>query len=107
MLRQMAPHSFWEQSPAGPFDRWPTGMGFDRFYWIIGAEPSHWEPSVYDQASPISPHVERDDYHLAEDLADQAIAWIECQRAPDRLFFRYFVPAQRSSHLGLSRFRRG
>ncbi len=32
----------WEQSPAGPFDRWPTGMGFDRFYGIIGAEASHW-----------------------------------------------------------------
>ena len=30
--------------PAGPFDRWPTGMGFDRFYGIIGAEASQWEP---------------------------------------------------------------
>ena len=46
----------WEQGPAGPFDRWPTGMGFDRFYGIVGAEASHWEPPVYDQTSPISPH---------------------------------------------------
>jgi arylsulfatase A-like enzyme len=85
----------WEQGPAGPFDRWPTGMGFDRFYGIVGAEASHWEPPVYDQTTPISPHVGRDDYHLTEDLSDQAITWIERQRvsAPDRPFFCYFSPA--------------
>ncbi|MDX2378276.1 MAG: arylsulfatase [Acidimicrobiia bacterium] len=85
----------WEQGPAGPFDRWPTGMGFDRFYGIVGAEASHWEPPVYDQTTPISPHVGRDDYHLTEDLADQAITWIERHRAaaPDRPFFCYFSPA--------------
>ncbi len=85
----------WEQGPAGPFDRWPTGMGFDRFYGIVGAEASHWEPPVYDQTTPISPHVGRDDYHLTEDLADQAITWIERQRVsqPDRPFFCYFSPA--------------
>ena len=52
----------WEQGPAGPFDRWPTGLGFDRFYGIIGAEASHWEPAIYDQTTPISPHVGRPGY---------------------------------------------
>ncbi len=85
----------WEQGPAGPFDRWPTGLGFDRFYGIIGAEASHWEPAVYDQTTPIAPYVGRDDYHLTEDLADRAIEWIERQRAgaPHRPFFAYFAPA--------------
>ncbi len=84
----------WEQSPAGPFDRWPTGMGFDRFYGIIGAEASHWEPAAYDQTTPVEPHLGRDDYHLTEDLADQAITWIQRQKvsAPDRPFFCYFTP---------------
>ncbi len=84
----------WEQGPAGPFDRWPTGMGFDRFYGIIGAEASQYEPAVYDQITPISPHVGRDDYHLSEDLADQALTWIERHRAssPHRPFFCYFTP---------------
>ncbi len=84
----------WEQSPAGPFDRWPTSMGFDRFYGIIGAEASQWEPAAYDQTTPIEPHVGRDDYHLSEDLADQAITWIQRQKAsaPDRPFFCYFAP---------------
>ena len=84
----------WEQNPAGPFDRWPTGMGFERFYGILGAEASHWEPPVYDQTTPIEPYVGRDGYHLSEDLADKAIEWIHRQRvsAPDRPFFCYFAP---------------
>ena len=83
----------WEQNPAGPFDRWPTGMGFERFYGILGAEASHWEPPVYDQTTPIEPYVGRDGYHLSEDLADKAIEWIHRQRvsAPDRPFFCYFA----------------
>ncbi len=91
----------WEQSPSGPFDRWPTGMGFDRFYGILGAEASMWEPPVYDQTTPISPHVGRPGYHLTEDLADQAITWIRRQRAstPNRPFFCYFsTPAVHAPH---------
>ena len=85
----------WEQNPAGPFDRWPTGMGFERFYGIIGAEASHWEPAVYDQTTPVEPHLGRPDYHLTEDLAEKAIEWIAKQQvsAPDKPFFCYFAPA--------------
>jgi len=91
----------WEQGPAGPFDRWPTGMGFDHFYGIIGAEASHWEPAVYDQTTPISPHIDRPEYHLTEDLADQAIKWMERHRvsAPNRPWFCYFsTPAVHAPH---------
>ena len=90
-----------EQGPAGPYDRWPTGMGFDRFYGIIGAEASHWEPAAYDQTTPISPHINRPGYHLTEDLADQAINWMERHRvsAPDRPWFCYFsTPAVHAPH---------
>ncbi|MEY4173913.1 MAG: hypothetical protein RI900_1078 [Actinomycetota bacterium] len=85
----------WEQGPAGPYDRWPTGMGFDRFYGIVGAEASQWEPAVYDQTTPVSPHVGKPGYHLTEDLADQAITWIQRHRAgaPHRPFFCYFSTA--------------
>ena len=91
----------WEQSPSGPFDRWPTGMGFDRFYGILGAESSQYEPPVYDQTTPISPHIGRDGYHLTEDLADQAIAWLQRQHTstPGRPFFCYFsTPAVHAPH---------
>ena len=82
----------WEQSPAGPFDRWPTGLGFDRFYGIMGAESSQYEPPVYDQTTPISPHLDKPDYHLTQDLADQAIKWMHRQKAssPNKPFFCYF-----------------
>ncbi len=91
----------WEQSPAGPFDRWPTGLGFDRFYGIMGAESSQYEPPVYDQTTPISPHLDNPDYHLTQDLADQTINWIYRQKAssPNKPFFCYFsTPAVHAPH---------
>lgn len=91
----------WEQSPAGPFDRWPTGLGFDRFYGIMGAESSQYEPPVYDQTTPISPHLDNPDYHLTQDLADQTINWMHRQKAssPNKPFFCYFsTPAVHAPH---------
>jgi len=91
----------WELSPAGPFDRWPTGLGFERFYGFMGGEASQWEPSLLDQTTPVNPHVDREGYHLTEDLADQTISWIRNQKtsAPDKPFFVYFAPgATHSPH---------
>ena len=84
----------WETSPAGPFDRWPTGLGFERFYGFLGGEASQWEPALYDQTTPIEPYVGRDDYHLTEDLADRTIEWMRLQKAaaPDKPFFVFFSP---------------
>ena len=91
----------WEIGPTGPFDRWPTGLGFERFYGFLGGDTSQYEPALYDQTTPIEPYVGRDDYHLTEDLADQAIAWIRRQQtsAPEKPFFLYFAPgATHSPH---------
>ena len=84
----------WELGPAGPFDRWPTGLGFDRFYGFPGAETSQFEPDLYDQTRPIAPYLGRDDYHLTEDMADRAIEWMGQVRAhrPDKPFLCYFAP---------------
>jgi arylsulfatase A-like enzyme len=38
----------WEVSVSGPFDRWPTGSGFDKFYGFIGGETNQWHPLVFD-----------------------------------------------------------
>ena len=91
----------WEIGPAGPFDRWPTGLGFERFYGFLGGDASQYEPALYDQTTPVQPHLGRDDYHLSEDLADKAIEWIRLQKtsAPDKPFFLYFAPgATHSPH---------
>ena len=84
----------WELSAAGPFDRWPTGLGFERFYGFNGCQASQWEPAIYDQTTPKEPHRDNPDYHLNEDLADQAIHWIKNQKAaaPNKPFFTFFAP---------------
>ncbi len=88
----------WHNSPAiattgmGPFDRWPTGHGFDYFYGFIAGETSQWEPRLYQNLNPIEPpHDEA--YHLSKDLADQAISWLRRHEAfaPDRPFFMYWA----------------
>ncbi|MHA7652464.1 arylsulfatase [Mycobacterium sp. ML4] len=91
----------WELGPAGPFDRWPTGLGFERFYGFLGGDTSQYEPALFDQTTPIEPYLGRDDYHLTEDLADRAIEWIQRQQtsAPDKPFFLYLAPgATHSPH---------
>ena len=45
----------WEVSVSGPFDRWPTGSGFDKFYGFIGGETNHWAPAIFDGVTRIEP----------------------------------------------------
>jgi arylsulfatase A-like enzyme len=77
-----------ETSDAGPYDQWPLGMGFQRFYGFLGGETNQWFPDlVYDNH-----HVERPNrpgYHLTEDLTDRAIQFIAQQKqvTPDKPFF--------------------
>ena len=83
----------WEQGPNGPFDRWPTGLGFGYFYGFLGADTSAFEPSLIENTRP-SITRRGSDYHLDRDLADRTIAWIAEQRAttPERPFFVYLAP---------------
>lgn len=79
-------------SPAGPFDRWPTGEGFEKFYGFLCAEMNHWYPVLFDGTNPVEPDRRPEDgYHLSEDLVDQAIDWIKTQQTlkPDVPFFAY------------------
>ena len=89
----------WHNSPAdqttvmGPFDRWPTGHGFEHFYGFIAGETSQWEPRLYENTNPVEPP--RDEgYHLSEDLADKAITWLRQHEAyaPDAPFLLYWAP---------------
>jgi arylsulfatase A-like enzyme len=84
----------WETSQAGPFDLWPTGMGFERFYGFIGGDTNQWRPAVYDGTRPIEPYLGNPDYNFDYDMADQAIQWIRNQKVvvPDKPFFCYYAP---------------
>lgn len=83
----------WEASVSGPFDRWPTHQGFDKFYGFIGGETNQWAPYLYDGVT----QVELPDdpkYHFMTDMTDKAVAWIQYQKAltPSKPFFVYFAP---------------
>lgn len=85
----------WETSPAGPFDRWPTGSGFEYFYGFIGGETNQYYPALYEGTTAIEPpRTPEAGYHLTEDLADRAIAWVRQQKAlmPDKPVFMYLAP---------------
>lgn len=85
----------WETSPMGPFDRWPTGSGFEYFYGFVAPETNQYYPALYEGTAPIEPpKTPEQGYHLTEDLADKAITWIGQQKSlmPDKPFFMYFAP---------------
>jgi arylsulfatase A-like enzyme len=85
----------WEVSPVGPFDRWPTGSGFEYFYGFVGGEANQYYPGLYEGTAAIEPpKTPEEGYTLTEDLADRAITWVRQQKAlaPDKPFFMYFVP---------------
>lgn len=83
----------WEGSVSGPFDRWPTGSGFDKFYGFIGGETNQWHPLVYDGVTRVFPKVEDPNYHFTTDMTNQAIGWMNTQQSltPDKPFYMYFA----------------
>jgi arylsulfatase A-like enzyme len=81
------------ESAAGPFDRWPLGRGFERFYGFLGGDTSQWHPDlVYDNHQVEPPRTPEQGYHLTEDLADKAIEFITDakQVAPHKPFYLHF-----------------
>lgn len=85
----------WETSPAGPFDRWPTGLGFDYFYGFLSGDTNQWAPALYENTRAVEPSAARGpDYILDRDLADRAIGWMREQAvsAPGKPQFIYFAP---------------
>jgi len=82
----------WEASVSGPFDRWPTRSGFDKFYGFLGGETNQWAPAVYDGVARVETP-DDPDYHFTTDMTNQAIGWVRYQQAltPDRPFYMYFA----------------
>lgn len=83
-----------EYSSAGPFDRWPLGMGFERYYGFLGAETSQWAPELVRDNTPIEPpRTPEEGYHLTEDLVDQAIRMVQDQQQAEsrKPFFLYLA----------------
>jgi arylsulfatase len=83
----------WEGSVSGPYDRWPTHSGFDKFYGFIGGETNQWHPMVYDGTTRVYPNVDDPGYHFTNDMTDRAIGWMNTQQSltPEKPFYMYFA----------------
>src|SRR6266851_5728880 len=85
----------WETSPVGPFDRWPTGSGFEYFYGFVAGETNQWYPAIHEGTKVVDPpKTPEEGYHFLGDMTDRAISWVRQQRllASDKPFFMYFAP---------------
>jgi len=84
----------WTASQAGPFDQWPTGMGFEHFYGFVGGDTSQWQPNLFRNTTAIYPYVGNPKWNLITAMADDAIHWMnEINNIdPSMPFFLYYVP---------------
>ena len=84
-----------QETAAGPYDRWPLGRGFERYYGFLGGDTSQWDPElIYDNHQVEPPKAPEEGYHLTEDLADRAIQFISDAKQvdPDKPFYLHFCP---------------
>ena len=91
---------FQEISPIGPFDRWPTGLGFEYFYGNLLGMSSQWEPELWRNTQMVAPPATAEQgYHFTTDITDEAIRWLHTHEslAPEQPYFLYF--ATEAAHL--------
>jgi len=90
-----------ETSQAGPFNQWPTGMGFDYFYGFNAGDVSQWEPMLTRNTTPIEPYIGNPGWNLVTAMADDAIGWMHQLNDldPSLPFMIYYAPgATHSPH---------
>ena len=82
----------WEVSVSGPYFRWPTNSGFDKFYGFIGGETNQWDPVIFDGVTQMAKK-DNPDYHFTTDMTNEAINWVKFQQAmtPEKPFFIYYA----------------
>ena len=88
--------SDWVATQAGPFDQWPTGLGFDHFYGFVGGDTSQWQPNLFNDTKPIYPYVGHPEWNLTTAEADDAISWLTMLHDlnPDMKWFMHFTPGE-------------
>ncbi len=81
-------------SQAGPFDQWPTGMGFEYFYGFVGGDANQWQPNLFRNTTQIYPFEGKPDWNLVTGMADDAIDYLNRlnQTIPSKPFFVKYAP---------------
>ena len=85
---------FYEATPAGPFNQWPVGMGFEYFYGFVGGDTSQWQPNLFRNTTPIFPFQGNPGWNLTTAMADEAIQYMTELKeiAPGKPWLVYYVP---------------
>jgi arylsulfatase A-like enzyme len=83
-----------EASAIGPFDRWPTGMGFEYFYGFVGGDANQWQPNLFRNTTQIYPFEGKPGWNLVTGMAEDAIDYLNRlnQIDPTKPFFLHYVP---------------
>ena len=81
-------------SQAGPFDQWPTGMGFEYFYGFVGGDANQWQPNLFRNTTQIYPFEGKTEWNLVTGMADDAIDYLNRlnQTMPGKPFFVKYAP---------------
>jgi len=84
----------YEVSQAGPFNRWPSGEGFQHYYGFMAADADQYRTVMYQDHAPIEPWKGKEDYHLSTDMADKAIEYMtgHVSTAPEQPFMVFWAP---------------
>jgi arylsulfatase len=84
-----------DQGPAGPFDRWPSGLGFDYFWGFLGGEAGQYDPLIAENNQIVGVPEAKDgeEYYLPDDMTDRAIGWLHKMRAhkSEKPWFMYYT----------------
>jgi len=82
----------WEMGPFGPFDHWPTGLGFEYYYGFLNGNTSQWEPDLTENTKPVE-RPQDPDYNFESDIANRAVDYIHRhhEALPDKPFFIYYA----------------
>jgi len=81
-------------SQVGPFDQWPTGMGFEYFYGFVGGDANQWQPNLFRNTTQIYPFQGKPGWNLVTGMADDAIDYLNRinQTMPSKPFFIKYAP---------------
>jgi len=81
-------------SQAGPFNQWPTGMGFEYFYGFVGGDANQWQPNLFRNTTQIFPFDGKPGWNLITGMADDAIDYLNRmnQTMPGKPFFVKYAP---------------
>ncbi len=81
-------------SQVGPFDQWPTGLGFEYFYGFVGGDANQWQPNLFRNTTQIYPFQGKPGWNLITGMADDCIAYMHRinQIQPDKPFFIKYAP---------------